>query len=206
MINPREPVLHPVAIGDLRPTQMTVGYREVAEKQREWRERSDKHAGEYLGRHMIPVVRGPKGRPYVVDHHHLAMALHQEKQSEVLVTVMADLSALPKTAFWTFMDNRAWCHPYDAKGARRGFDAIPKTIAELADDPYRSLAGELRRAGGFAKDTTPFSEFLWADFLRARVRAKQIHDRFSAALEKAMALARSESASYLPGWCGPQTE
>ena len=202
----REPILHPVPIEDLRPTQMTVGFREVAEKRREWKERSAQRAGEYLGRHMVPAVLGPKRRYYLVDHHHLALALHEEKQKDVLVTVMADLSALPKTTFWTYLDNRAWCHPYDAAGKRRTFDDIPKDVSELADDPYRSLAGELRRAGGFAKDTTPFSEFLWADFLRPRVRAKQIHDRFSAALERAMSLAKSEEAGYLPGWCGPHPE
>jgi hypothetical protein len=47
-------------------------------------------------------------------------------------------------------------------------------MAKLIDDPFRSLAGELRRAGGFAKDTTPFSEFLWADFLRRRVKRKTV--------------------------------
>jgi hypothetical protein len=151
-------------------------------------------------------VLGPKGRYYLTDHHHLAIALLEEKQETVLVTVMADLSGLSKTSLWTYLDNRSWCHPYDAAGKRCGFDQIPKAVTALADDPYRSLAGELRRAGGFAKDTTPFSEFLWADFLRTRVRAKQIQDRFSAALEKAMALAKSAEAGYLPGWCGPQPE
>jgi hypothetical protein len=202
----REPILDMVAIAELRPTQITVGFREVAEKRREWRERSGKHAGEYLGRHMVPVVAGPKGRSYLVDHHHLALALHEERQTNLLVTVIADLSGLTKAAFWTYLDNRALCHPYDASGRRRDFDDIPKRVADLADDPYRSLAGELRRAGGFAKDTTPFSEFLWADFLRPRVREKQIEARFDAALEKAMALARSETASYLPGWCGPHPD
>ena len=205
-MNPREPILNPVSIEALRPTQMTVGFREVAEKRKEWRERSGQKAGEYLGKHMVPAVLGPKERYYLVDHHHLALALHEEKQSEVLVTVIADLSALPKASFWTYMDNRAWCHPYDAAGKRRDFDAIPKRVSDLADDPYRSLSGELRRAGGFAKDTTPFSEFLWADFLRPRIRAKQINDRFSAAIEKAMALAKSDEAAYLPGWCGPQPD
>jgi len=202
----REPILHPVPIDELRPTQMTVGFREVAEKRREWRERSDKHAGEYLGSHMVPAVLGPKGRHYLVDHHHLALALREEKQSDVLVNVIANLSSLSKGSFWTYLDNRAWCHPYDGDGRRRDFDAMPKRIADLRDDPYRSLAGELRRAGGFAKDTTPFSEFLWADFLRSRVTRKQIAGRFTAALEKAMTLARSEAAGYLPGWCGPHTE
>jgi hypothetical protein len=202
----REPVLLPVEIKALRPTQMTVGMREVEEKRREWRDRSDKGAGSFLGRHMIPTVLGPKQRHYVLDHHHLALALLREKQATVLVTVLADLSQLSKGSFWTYLDNRAWCHPYDASGKRRDFDDIPKDVLALEDDPYRSLAGELRRAGGFAKDTTPFSEFLWADFLRPRVGAKQIRGRFSAALEKALALSKTEAAGYLPGWCGPHPE
>ncbi|HEY3799670.1 MAG TPA: ParB-like protein [Caulobacteraceae bacterium] len=201
-----EPTLKPVSIAELRPTQITVGFREVAAKRDEWRDRSGEKASQFLGRHMVPTVLGPKGRHYVVDHHHLALALHEEKQKEVLATVMADLSGLSKASFWTYMDNRAWCHPYDAAGKRRDFDDIPTRIAELADDPYRSLAGELRRAGGFAKDTTPFSEFLWADFLRTRVKPKLIRDRFAAALERAMSLARSEDAGYLPGWCGPHPD
>jgi hypothetical protein len=205
-MNPREPIITPVSIVELRPTQMTVGLREVAEKRREWRERSDKKAGKYLGQHMAPTVLGPKGRHYLVDNHHLALALHEEGQDNVLVTVLADLSALPLAPFWTYLDNRAWCHPYDAEGKRRGFEDIPKKITGLADDPYRSLAGELRRAGGFAKDTTPFSEFLWADFLRPRIKARQIEARFSAALEKALSLAKSEAAGYLPGWCGPHAD
>jgi hypothetical protein len=65
------------------------------------------------------------------------------------------------------------------------------------------LAGELRRSGGFAKDTTPFSEFLWADFLRRRIKRKLLDDDFSAALVRALNLAKSGEADYLPGWCGP---
>ncbi|HUO11311.1 MAG TPA: ParB-like protein [Caulobacteraceae bacterium] len=205
-MNTREPILHTIPITDLRPTQMTVGYREVRLKRQAWRDRSAERAGEYLGQHMVPTVLGPKQRHYVVDHHHLALALHEEKQKDVLVSVMADLSQLSKSSFWTYLDNRAWCHPYDADGKRRDFDAIPKEIGDLADDPYRSLSGELRRAGGFAKDTTPFSEFLWADFLRSRVSQKAIDTRFGAAVERALSLARSDEASYLPGWCGPHAD
>jgi hypothetical protein len=205
----REPMLSPVTIAELRPTQITVGFREVAEKRREWSDRAEKSAKKaaaFLGRHLVPTVLGPSGRHYLIDHHHLALALQQARQTEVLVTVAADLSSLPRAAFWTYLDNRALCHPYDAAGKRRGFDDIPRRIADLADDPYRSLAGELRRVGGFAKDTTPFSEFLWADFLRPRVKAKQIVEHFSAALEKALALSKTEAATYLPGWCGPHPD
>ena len=97
-------------------------------------------------------------------------------------------------------------HPFDAKGERRHYSDIPKSVTGLVDDPFRSLAGELRRAGGFAKDTAPFSEFLWADFLRRRIKRKLVESDFEHALEKAMQLAKSENAGYLPGWCGPVPE
>ncbi len=197
----REPRLSTVAIDALRPTQWTVGMREVREKRRHWR--SVDNPGEFLGSHLIPVLHGYKERYYLIDHHHLARALHDEGVAEIAITVVADLRRLGKREFWTFLDNRGWLHPYDAAGRRRDWADLPRRVAELEDDPYRSLAGQLRRIGGFAKDTTPFSEFLWADFLRRRIGRRQIDTRFSAALAQSLELARSEAASYLPGWCGP---
>ena len=185
---------------------MTVGMREVHEKRRFWREKEGEGADSWLGRHLIPVLLGPKGRSYVIDHHHLARALMEEEVDEVATMVVADLSMLSKDEFWVFVDNRAWCHPYDQDGKRRSFDDIPRTIKGLKDDPFRSLAGELRRAGGFAKDTTPFSEFLWADFLRRKMSTKVVEENFAKALEKGLEFAKSPDAIYLPGWCGPAAE
>src|SRR5580698_5506386 len=207
MANTREPILQPVPILSLRPTQMTVGLREVKEKRQRWREhKSKKKQSELLGKHMIPVVKGPDKRYYVVDHHHLARALHDEGVKDILVTVIGDLSMVEKDAFWGVMDNKRWVYPYDAKGERRHFKDLPKSITELKDDPFRSLAGELRRAGGFAKDTTPFSEFLWADYLRRNIKAKLVDSDFPRAITRAMQLAKSKDADYLPGWCGPSPE
>jgi hypothetical protein len=202
----REPLLTTVPIVDLRPTQMTVGMREVNAKRKRWREMSGGKGGKFLGSHMIPVVLGPKKRNYVVDHHHLALALHDEKVKEVAVVVTANLSALEPDEFWTVMDNRNWMHPFDADGRRRSYEDIPKSVTEMVDDPFQSLAGELRRAGGFSKDTTPFSEFLWADFLRRRLKRKDVENDFDRALEKALELAKSDKATHLPGWCGPAPE
>jgi hypothetical protein len=204
MANLREPILHPTPILELRPTQMTVGMREVKEKRQRWRERkSKKKQGEFVGQHMIPVVLGPDKRYYLVDHHHLARALHDEGVKDILVTVIGDLSMVERDAFWGVMDNKRWVYPYDAKGERRTFKDLPKSVESLKDDPFRSLAGELRRSGGFAKDTTPFSEFLWADFLRRHIQRKTVEDHFTKAMEKALELAKTDGAIYLPGWCGP---
>jgi hypothetical protein len=202
----REPILSTVKIADLRPTQITVGMREVETKRKRWRETGSKKGGEFLGKHMIPVILGPKDRHYVIDHHHLARALLDEKVENVAVTVISNLSRLERDAFWVVMDNRSWMHPFDAEGKRRHYDDIPKKISDLVDDPFRSLAGELRRAGGYAKDTTPFSEFLWADFLRRRIKRKTLEDDFDRGMETALKLAKSGDADYLPGWCGPSPE
>ena len=199
----RTPTLTPVAIDELRPTQITVGLREVEQKRKHWRAKSSKQREDFFGKHMVPIVLGPKEKPYLIDHHHLAHALHEEKVETLLVQVVANLSRLDKDAFWVFMDNRNWTHPYDAEGHRRDFKDIPRSVAELADDPYRSLSGELRRVGGFAKDTTPFSEFLWADYLRRQIKKSQVQSDFSGALAKALSLAKSKDADFLPGWCGP---
>jgi hypothetical protein len=121
---------------------------------------------------------------------------------DVLVTVVANLRRLDRDSFWFVLDNRGWMHPFDDQGRRRGYEDIPKAVKDLVDDPFRSLAGELRRLGGFAKDTTPFSEFLWADFLRRRLKRKAVEADFDGAVEQALRLARSEEADYLPGWCG----
>lgn len=198
-----EPQVNPVKLAALRPTQITVGLREVKEKRRQWREHEVRDGPQFLGRHMIPVVMGPKQRCYVIDHHHLARALIDEGVEDILVQVLADLSGLAKDAFWVFLDHRGWCYPYSADGRRVDFADIPKSVAEMVDDPWRSLAGELRRAGGYAKDPTPFAEFLWADFLRRRIRPKLVEQDFPAALTEALELAKTKDAAYLPGWCGP---
>jgi hypothetical protein len=207
MTNTREPILRPIPILSLRPTQMTVGMREVREKRKRFRHhKSKKKQAELIGRHSIPVVLGPDKRYYVIDHHHLARALHDEGIEDVLVSVVADLTMVERDAFWGVLDNKRWVYPYNARGERCHFREIPKTVAELKDDPFRSLAGELRRAGGFSKDTTPFSEFLWADFLRRRIPRKLVDDNFAKAMEKALAAAKSGDAVYLPGWCGPASD
>ncbi len=199
----RDPLLNTVAIAELRPTQITVGFREVAEKRREWSSMPDGERPAFLARHMIPVLLGPKKRFYVIDHHHLARALHDEGCETVQVTVVANLGTLDKDAFWVFADNRSWCHPYDGAGQRVGFDQIPRSVTDLADDPFRSLAGALRRAGGYAKETVPFTEFMWADALRRRLSSKDVEASFAGMLVQALQFARSPEAKYLPGWCGP---
>jgi len=202
MADNRDPIVTPVPIHSLRPTQITVGLKEVEEKRRHW-DKLGKKKGEFLGNHMVPVVIGPKGRPYVIDHHHLARALLDDGQKAVLVQPIADLKDLAKEYFWRFLDNSGWLHPFDEHGKRQHYSDIPKSIGELKDDPFRSLAGAVRRAGGYSKETTPFTEFIWADYFRSAFRRSAIRNHWDRTVDEAVALARRHEAHFMPGWCGP---
>jgi len=199
----REPSLHATPILDLRPTQMTLGMVEVDLKRKNWKASNPKKLTDFLEHHMAPVIVGPDQRRYLIDHHHLVRALHEEGIASVFVTIVADFGKLNADEFWNMMDFHGWTHPYDGKGRRRAYEDLPRTIKDMEDDPYRSLAGQLRNIGGFAKDSTPFSEFVWADFLRRRIKPKAVRKDFAAALNVAIGLAKSRDASYLPGWCAP---
>ena len=194
------------AIADLLPTQVTVGMREVAFKRNRWRGKDQEAAERYLNTNAIPVIFGPEARYFIVDRHHLSRALHDEGVTEAPISVVEDLSNLPRDEFWSTLESRNWTHPFDDKGERRDYGDFPKSVDGLIDDPFRSLAGALKRAGGYIKDKSPFSEFRWADFLRDRIERETIEHDFDCALALAMRLARSREARDLPGWSGSVSE
>jgi len=181
---------------------MSVGYAEVAAKRGEWATLGHKARRAILEQQVFPAVFGPGGRYYIIDHHHLALALIEEEVAAVWVAAQDDLSWLDTPVFWRTMEFRAWAHPYDAQGRRRNCSDIPARLDSLQDDPYRSLAGRVRHAGGYAKSIAPFAEFLWADFFRPRVSRALLRRDLQRAVREGKKLARSAAARYLPGWSG----
>lgn len=196
----RHPLLsiHPAK---LRPTQMTVGKAEVADKRAQWERLGRKKRKELLAEHWFPGVLGPKNQVFIVDHHHLGLALLEEKVKQVPVMIQRDFSWLEPPVFWKTMEFNRWAHPYDARGERQGYESIPDSLEAMTDDPYRTLAARVRLAGGYSKDATPYAEFLWADYYRrhmklkgSKVSVKQLQD--------ALLLAHAHDTAYLPGWSG----
>ena len=187
-------------LAQLRPTQFSVGYAEVRLKAAEWKKLGKKQRQQALESHVFPAVLGLDDVYYIVDHHHLGIALIEQDMKEVWVTKLDDMSWLEPTTFWRTMEFRSWTHPYDHRGRRRDYAEMPQKLTKMQDDPYRSLAGLVRLAGGYAKDLAPFSEFLWADFFRPRVAARLIAEEQRRAVRTGVKLARSKAARYLPGW------
>jgi hypothetical protein len=190
----------------LRPTQMTVGFKEVKSKRQEWAALGKKKRRAAMSEVFFPAVIGPKSAYYILDHHHLALALVREQAPSVQVGVVKDLSDLNANDFWIYLDHLSLVHPYDQKGRRCAFKEMPVSIGSLRDDPYRSLAGGVRDAGGFAKADEPYLEFLWTNFFRNNIAAELLTSDYDKALKKALRLAISGKAQHLPGWAGTSKE
>lgn len=197
-----ESELKQIPLAELRPTQITVGFREVQAKRKAWAKLSQDERNKAISEEFFPAVRGPGKKYFVLDRHHAALALTREKAECVQVGLVRNLSALSEHDFWIFLDHYSWMHCYDASGKRRQLDEIPKRFEDMQDDPYRSLAGELRDSGGYSKVDVPFLEFLWANQLRQRIPKALLKEDPKKALAKALKLASSKEFSFLPGWCG----
>lgn len=197
-----ESELKEVSLADLRPTQMTVGFKEVAAKRKSWAKLNPAERKKAMDEEFFPAVRGPEKKYFVLDRHHAALALTKDKAECVQVGLVRDLSALSSANFWVFLDHYSWMHCYDAKGKRQPLEAVPKRFEDMQDDPYRTLAGELRDQGGYSKVDVPFLEFLWANYLRQQISTRLLKNDPKKALEKALKMAPSKECSFLPGWCG----
>jgi len=191
----------PVSLADIRPTQMAVGMRAVEVKRQkiERHTESARKLRRFLEKRPVPAVLGPGEDYYIIDHHHLSLALWQSEVHEVFVRVVGDLSDMPKRHFLQAMTALGWLHAYDGEGRKTCPTRLPATLDQLQPDRYRDLAWSVREAGGFKKMPIPFSEFTWANFFRGRIPSGLLSRDFERAHRQAMSLARSRDAMHLPG-------
>jgi hypothetical protein len=191
-----------VDIARLRPTQVGVGMRAVAAKRRKVEARAErrKDLARFLGKRVIPSVRGPGDGLFIIDHHHLGMALWQAEVERAYVRIVDDLSSLAPRTFWRHMEMLGWVYPYDERGERVMPGDLPRRLDGLRSDIYRDLAWSVRVAGGFVKSPEPFAEFRWAEFFRANITRRALREDYEAAVKTARRLARSKEAKVLPGY------
>lgn len=205
----------------IHPTQVAVGYAEVAVKMDELlKYEKSNELEKYLKSKVIPCVLGPDNIVYITDHHHLGLALtvlahdwdkENPKKTEnnpftkCVFNILYDFSKskLPQKEFFKVLESLEFIHSYDENGQEVEPNAnIPKRLIDLKDDPYRSLAGFVRKAGGYNKVETHYIEFMWADYFREHITKEEVEKNFKKAVLKAIPLALSDEASHLPGWKG----
>jgi len=220
-----------VKVSKLKPTQNAAGFDEVNDKIARYSAKSKADLKDYLIVHPVPVVIGNGGQFYLTDHHHLANALWKTAEGKneagidtgnvrVAVSVLHNIAPLKGYHFWKVMQETRLLYLFDNYG---GGPIRPKDlcqhIKDLANDPYRSLAWEVRTRYGYGKSPHAFAEFLWADFFRIRIiidnwilkdkiRGSDVlignlpEDQKKDLIDEAMNLARSPEAAGMPGYLG----
>jgi hypothetical protein len=188
---------------DLYPTQLALGMHEVDAKIKAFEAMGHHELQDYLEKHPVPVVLGPKKRHFLVDHHHLVRACWEARVEEVHLSQLDDLSKLHEDEFWEKLAKKNWCHLYDPfGGGPHSYMNLPNSVRGLGDDPFRSLAWLVREAGGYEKSDEPFAEFQWANYFRAHLSTHPVVDDFEEARREALRICRSPAAKTLPGYIG----
>lgn len=189
----------------LRPTQFAVGMLEVDEKIKEVKAFGKKKLKNYLKENVVPVVRSPDDELYIVDkHHYLSVCYHLGIQ-QVKVEIIKDFrddEKLSYEKFWKWMSRSRNSYPYCqfGEGPREAL-YLPHDIRGLADDPYRSIAWFVRKAGGFDNSEKNFAEFAWANYFRSKNLLKKFGRKgLPEAMELAVKLSQSLEAKKLPGF------
>ncbi len=59
----------------LRPTQITVGFKEVEQKRKEFASMKPKQRQAQMREQLFPVVKGFSDQYFILDHHHAALAM-----------------------------------------------------------------------------------------------------------------------------------
>lgn len=142
----------------IHPTQFSIGQKWVDKKKADLSAGRDEKKGK--------VIVGPGGVFYLVDRHHEARAIFELGGRAMLVKIVANWQSEPR--FWQKMVSTNNAFLYDQTGAARSPEQLPATVAQLVDDPFRSLGAFAREAGCYIKDPTNpnFAEFYWGQFFR----------------------------------------
>lgn len=201
--DPKRPLIQ-VRVADLQPTQMCVGLAEVRSRQGDFSLETGEERQTYLASKPVPLVRASGGGLWMVDRHHRLRALVElDPDATAFGYVVLDLEA-PRSQVLAELHRRGWLYLYDGRGVGPlPATALPQRLAELLDDPYRSLVWKLKREKRIAaQPLIPFHEFRWGAWLRSRPLPPFSSERLEPALATARALVASPAASHLAGWTG----
>lgn len=192
---------------DLKPMQIPAGMIEVQSKADDLRALKKKEAEDWLRERSVPIIEDYKGRKRPVDHHHEARAAWEVGIEEIYThrylddELHARLKALPRDKFYAVTRAMGLFYDRDQFGVGpHDPNHLPEDVRSMADDPFRSIAWQVRKRGGYEKTSIPFAEFQWAAYFREHVKTYPTRADFETAVGEALKIAHDAAARDLPGW------
>jgi hypothetical protein len=150
---------------------MCVGLAEVRSRQLDFSGESAEQRLRYLETKPVPLVRSTAGELWMVDRHHRLRALVELDPEAMAVGYVAlEVASDDRHVVLAELERRGWLYLYDGRGLGPLTPAaLPTHLADLQDDPYRSLVWKLKKEGRIEPaPLIPFHEFRWGAWLRSR--------------------------------------
>lgn len=192
---------------DLKPMQIPAGMLEVQDKAKDLSAMKKKEADAWMRERSVPVIEDYKGRKRPVDHHHEARAAWEAGIEDAYTHRYFDdemhdrIKALPRAAFYAVTRAMGLFYDRDQFGAGpHDPNHLPEDVRGMADDPFRSVAWQVRKRGGYDKSSLPFAEFRWAGYFRERAKTYPTRGDFEQAVVEAMQIVHDSAAKDLPGY------
>jgi len=158
------------SINKARPTQAVVGEYEIKLRKKEFESIHPHKLEQHLkDKWLVPAIIGTDGQIYLIDRHHCCKALYEMGHEYAYFNILHDLSTFTQDQFERIMVELDYFYLFDEDGFNIKINDLPKHVKDLKDDPYRSLAGLVRKAGGYQKTGIPFEEFRYADFFSTKM-------------------------------------
>ena len=199
--------LQSAKILDLKPMQIAAGMYEVQDKAQALRALKGKDLDKWLRDKSVPFIEDYKGRKRPVDHHHEARAAWEAGLDQAYARRYFDaelhrrIKALSRDEYYAVTRAMGLFYDRDQFGVGpHDPNHLPEDVRGLADDPYRSVAWQVRKRGGYDKSSVPFAEFQWAQFFRERVKIYPTRADFEKAVAEAMRIVHDRAARSLPGY------
>lgn len=162
----------------LLPTQPDVGRYEVKIKQKKYSKLGATDMEKLKVKKPAPVVIGPDGNYYLIDHHHTALALEESGQTSMYVTIQEDWSNVGSKkkpienrmrTFWNKMKSHKFGYFRNAEGILVDplSASFPKTFEDMGNNRLRSVVYLL-----IDKDVIEMSDVEAAEFGAAEILRK----------------------------------
>ncbi|MFI5349108.1 MAG: ParB-like protein [Elusimicrobiota bacterium] len=203
----RNPEPEKAKVTKLKPMQIPGGMFEIKDKAVALRDMKKKEADEWLEENSIPHIEDYKDRKRPVDHHHEARAAWEAGFKKVYTHRYFDdwlhrkIKGLTREEFYAVTRAMGLFYDLDQFGAGpHDPNHLPEDVRGLADDPFRSVAWQVRKRDGYLKSSVPFAEFRWAKFFRARVKTYPSGADFEKSVREAMRIVHDPAAKGLPGY------
>lgn len=180
---------------ELKPTQICLGFKEIEHNLNIFKNSSNEEYIKILNHKIVPIVKGPKNKFYLIDRHHHSRSVIEFGKNMVMARIIEDWSTFDYNDFFKEMEKKKYLNLFDENGKTTQITDLPFDLMNMKHDWFRSLSWAIRENKGYSKKVNeiPFYEFRWAEIYREYVSEKMVKEYFELSVKICLDITKSEN-------------